>query len=73
LNTVRCSSTPLFEAGDYQGALRECAALRGPVDSFFDTVMVNAEDPALRQNRLTLLAQLHALMNRTADLARLAN
>jgi glycyl-tRNA synthetase beta chain len=73
LDTVRCSSTPLFEAGDYQGALRECAALRGPVDSFFDTVMVNAEDPALRQNRLTLLAQLHALMNRTADLARLAN
>ena len=72
LAAVRRTSTPLFEAGDYQGALRECAALRGPVDSFFDTVMVNAEDPALRQNRLTLLAQLHALMNRTADLARLA-
>jgi glycyl-tRNA synthetase beta chain len=46
--------------------------LRAPVDAFFDGVMVNAEDPALRNNRLALLAQLHAAMNRIADLGRLA-
>jgi len=47
--------------------------LKGPVDAFFDTVMVNAEDPALRTNRLGLLAQLHAAMNRVADLSKLAH
>jgi glycyl-tRNA synthetase beta chain len=73
LDTVRHMADPKYAAGDYQGALRACAALKGPVDSFFDTVMVNAEDPALRQNRLALLAQLHGLMNRIADLARLAS
>ena len=44
-----------------------------PVDAFFESVMVNAEDPALRANRLALLGQLHAAMNRVADLARLAS
>ena len=48
------------------------AALRTPVDAFFDAVMVNAEDPALRANRLALLARLHQSMNRVADLSRLA-
>ena len=48
------------------------AALRAPVDAFFDGVMVNADDPALRTNRLGLLASLHAAMNRVADLSRLA-
>ena len=42
------------------------------MDDFFDHVMVNAEDPALRANRLALLSQLHGAMNRVADLARLA-
>ena len=51
---------------------RGAAALKGPVDAFFDAVMVNAEDRALRANRLGLLATLHAAMNRVADLARLA-
>jgi len=45
---------------------------RDPVDAFFDSVMVNAEDPALRANRLALLAGLHAAMNRVADLSKLA-
>ena len=62
----------LFDAGEYAGSLRELAALKGPVDAFFDGVMVNAEDPALRANRLGLLASLHAAMNRVADLSRLA-
>ena len=60
------------ERGDYTAALQTLAALRAPVDAFFDGVMVNAEDPALRNNRLALLAQLHAAMNRIADLGRLA-
>jgi glycyl-tRNA synthetase beta chain len=42
------------------------------VDAFFDGVMVNADDPAIRANRLGLLSQLHETMNRVADLARLA-
>ena len=61
-----------FDSGDLQGSLRELATLRAPVDAFFEQVMVNAEDPALRANRLSLLAQLHAAMNRVADLSRLS-
>jgi glycyl-tRNA synthetase beta chain len=61
-----------FARGDYAASLQVLAALRGPVDAFFDRVMVNAEDPALRANRLALLAGLHAAMNRVADLSRLA-
>ena len=62
-----------FEAGDYTGSLRTLAALRGPVDAFFDGVMVNAEETDLRLNRLGLLATLHRAMNRIADLSRLAS
>jgi glycyl-tRNA synthetase beta chain len=61
-----------FAAGDYAASLQTLAGLRAPVDAFFDGVMVNAEAPALRANRLALLAQLHQAMNRVADLARLA-
>ncbi|HEY1130574.1 MAG TPA: glycine--tRNA ligase subunit beta [Roseateles sp.] len=62
----------LFEQHDYTGSLKALAALKGPVDAFFDDVMVNAEDPALRANRLALLGRLHGAMNRVADLSRLA-
>ena len=62
-----------FERGDYAASLQSLAALRTPVDAFFNTVMVNAEDPALRTNRLGLLATLHAAMNRVADLSKLAS
>ena len=62
----------LLAAGDYTGMLRALAPLKAPVDRFFDTVMVNAEDPKLRENRLALLAQLSALMNRVADISLLA-
>jgi glycyl-tRNA synthetase beta chain len=61
-----------FDAGDYTASLRTLAALRGPVDAFFDDVMVNAEEADLRLNRLGLLATLHQAMNRVADLSRLA-
>lgn len=62
-----------FATGDYTASLQTLAALRAPVDAFFEHVMVNAEDPALRANRLGLLATLHEAMNRVADLARLAS
>jgi glycyl-tRNA synthetase beta chain len=62
----------LFAAGDMTASLQALAALKAPVDAFFDAVMVNADDAALRRNRLALLAQLHAAMNRVADLSRLA-
>jgi glycyl-tRNA synthetase beta chain len=62
-----------FEHGDYTASLQALAALKAPVDDFFDAVMVNAEDAALRGNRLALLATLQRAMNQVADLARLAS
>jgi glycyl-tRNA synthetase beta chain len=59
-------------AGDYSGSLQTLAALRAPVDAFFDGVMVNAEALDLRLNRQGLLKTLHEAMNRVADLSRLA-
>ena len=61
-----------FVTGDYSESLQALAALRAPVDAFFDDVMVNVDDPALRANRLGLLAKLHAAMNQVADLSRLS-
>jgi len=61
-----------WEAGDYTGSLQSLAALRAPVDAFFEDVMVNAEAMDLRLNRLGLLKCLHVAMNRVADLAKLA-
>lgn len=61
-----------FIAQDYTSALRQLAALRAPVDAFFESVMVNAEDPVLRANRLALLATLSRAMNQVADISRLA-
>ncbi|MBG6075730.1 glycine--tRNA ligase subunit beta [Polaromonas sp. CG_9.11] len=61
-----------FAAGDYAASLQTLAALRAPVDAFFDGVMVNAEEIDLRLNRQGLLKSLHDAMNRVADLSRLA-
>jgi glycyl-tRNA synthetase beta chain len=72
LAAVQPQADSLFEQHDYAGSLQALAALKAPVDAFFDGVMVNAEDAALRANRQALLAGLHAAMNRVADLARLA-
>ena len=60
-----------FQAGDYTASLQTLAAMRSPVDAFFDEVMVNAEEIGLRMNRLGLLKSLHMAMNRVADLSRL--
>ncbi|WP_334154039.1 glycine--tRNA ligase subunit beta [Tepidimonas sp.] len=72
LQTVQPAADAAYAAGDYTGSLQRLAALKAPVDAFFDGVMVNADDAALRANRLGLLAVLHQAMNRVADLSRLA-
>lgn len=61
-----------FAKSDFSSTLKALAALRDDVDAFFNDVMVMAEDPALRNNRLALLQSLHAMMNRVADISRLA-
>lgn len=61
-----------FARGDFTTALKTLAGLREAVDSFFDGVMVMADDTALRDNRLALLGELHGLMNRVADISKLA-
>jgi glycyl-tRNA synthetase beta chain len=61
-----------FKSGDYTASLQTLAALRAPVDAFFEGVMVNADEMDLRLNRQGLLKMLHVAMNRVADLSRLA-
>src|SRR5471030_1167515 len=61
-----------FARGDFAGTLKTLAQLRDDVDAFFNDVMVMAEDVALRNNRLALLSSLHGLMNRVADISKLA-
>ena len=58
-------------AEDYAGAMTAMAGLRAPLDTFFQDVTVNAPDPALRQNRLRLLARVRATMDRVADFSRI--
>lgn len=60
-----------FETGDYRSAMLTLAKVREPVDAFFNDIMVMSDDPAVRNNRLLLLAQLHDLMNQVADISRL--
>ena len=62
-----------YKAARYEDELRSLAPLKAPVDAFFDKVMVNAEDEALRRNRLTLLNELHKAMNQVAKLSCLAS
>lgn len=73
LRQVQPQTDSRFDQGEYAASLLELAVLKAPVDAFFDSVMVNADDPALRANRLALLTALHATMNRVADLSKLAS
>jgi len=73
LRVVNADAEAAFERGDYTSSLHALAKLRTPVDAFFTDVMVNAEDPALRANRLGLLATLHHAMNRVADISKLSS
>ncbi len=72
VNEMQPQLNALFEAEDYTGALKLLAGVRSEVDTFFDEVMVMTDEPLTRKNRLALLAQLEALMNRVADISRLA-
>ena len=71
LDALRANVAEQFDCGDYTEGLRRLAALREPVDRFFDNVMVMTEDAGLRANRLALLQQMQALFLRVADLSRL--
>jgi glycyl-tRNA synthetase beta chain len=72
LRAASRDATPRFEQGDFTGYLKTFAVLKSPVDAFFDAVMVMADDPALRRNRLALLEDLRREMNRVADVSKLA-
>ncbi len=69
INRLEIEVSPLLAEGNYESGLRLLAALREPVDAFFEKVMVMDEDTALRQNRLSLLGRLKALFDRIADLS----
>ncbi|HXH02706.1 MAG TPA: glycine--tRNA ligase subunit beta [Candidatus Competibacteraceae bacterium] len=71
LAELASEATPLMEGGLYEEALTRLAALREPVDGFFDDVMVMVEDAALRDNRIALLNELSSLFLRVADFSRL--
>lgn len=71
LESVSANVEPMFARGDYEPALRALAELREPVDTFFDKVMVMAEDESVRRNRLALLNQVGNLCSRVADISRL--
>ncbi|MBI2318055.1 MAG: glycine--tRNA ligase subunit beta [Betaproteobacteria bacterium] len=72
LRNALASAQPCLDAGDFAGYLKTFASLKQPVDQFFDTVLVMAEDRRLRQNRLALLADMRRAMNRVADISKLA-
>ncbi len=72
LNSIKTQADEAFDTGHYTQSLQLLAALKEPVDAFFDSVMVNVEDEDLRANRLKLLTLLRDAMNRVADLSKLA-
>jgi len=75
LEAIRATSAkakPLYERGDYTGYLKSFSALKAPIDTFFEKVMVMADDDKLRRGRLALLHDLRDAMNRVADLSKLA-
>jgi glycyl-tRNA synthetase beta chain len=71
LETLKSKTTPMFDAGDYEAALRDLSALRKPVDDFFDNVMVMTDNMEVRNNRIALLNKMSSLFMRAADLSRL--
>ena len=71
LEALKSKTEPMFETGDYESALRGLSALRGPVDDFFDNVMVMTDNMDVRNNRIALLDKMNSLFMRAADLSRL--
>jgi glycyl-tRNA synthetase beta chain len=72
LQAASRSAKPLYDSGDFSGYLKAFASLKNPVDSFFDKVMVMADDKKLRGNRLALLTDMRRAMNRFSDISKLA-
>ena len=71
LSVLSKTVEPMFDAGDYEAALSQLSSLRDPVDAFFDSVMVMADDEAIKNNRIALLNVMNQLFLRAADLSRL--
>jgi glycyl-tRNA synthetase beta chain len=71
LNALSKTVEPMFDSGDYEAALSHLSSLRDPVDAFFDSVMVMADDEAVKNNRIALLNNMNQLFLRAADLSRL--
>ncbi len=71
LSSLSETVEPMFDAGDYEQALSQLSSLRDPVDAFFDSVMVMADDEAIKNNRIALLNTMNQLFLRAADLSRL--
>ncbi len=71
LAKARAAITPALEKEDFAAAMQQMAALRVPVDAFFDAVKVNADDKQVRENRLNLLASLRATLHQVADFSRI--
>ncbi len=71
LSSLSQTVEPMFDAGDYEAALTQLSSLRDPVDAFFDSVMVMADDEAVKNNRIALLNSMNQLFLRAADLSRL--
>ena len=69
---MRPAAHKCFAVNDYAGTLKLLSQMRQPVDIFFNDVLVMAEDPKLRNNRIALLRDLHRLMNMVADISKLA-
>jgi glycyl-tRNA synthetase beta chain len=72
IESVDAAAAAHVKANDYRGAIADLAKLRAPVDAFFEKVMVNDPDPALRANRLHLLAALRNTMHLVADFSKIA-
>ena len=72
LSAIAPDANAKYAARDYTGMLQALSLLKPEVDTFFNEVMVNADDLAVRANRLALLAELQTLFNRVADLSKLA-
>jgi glycyl-tRNA synthetase beta chain len=71
LEAAQADNAGPLERRDYTAVLARLAQLQAPVDAFFDNVLVNAENPAVRANRLALLGRLKAQFTAIADIARL--
>ncbi len=72
LGEAVCGSQRAIGGEDFAAAMRALSRLRAPVDQFFDKVTVNADDPALRLNRLRLLNALREAVHKVADFSRIA-